>query len=341
MGTQDAKRKETHSTSWVLGVDGGGSKTVAWVGEVSGRDSHRKIERILGKGRSGPGNPRSVGFDLSVGHIREAVERAIAESGLRLSDLSSICVGLAGAGREIEQTEIRQRLLHYGFPNNLSIGNDIEPLHWAALQMFQQSVEESTSSPKATINCVTLVVGTGSIAMGTPANGETQRVGGWGYLLGDQGSGFWIGMRVLQEICQSHDRGSKLTDLQRQALELLSLSNTQELVSCVYAHPLPRTQIASLAQLVMEQADLDPFADSLRCQAIQHWADLIELAFQKCCFESTRYLLAIGGGVAVHALSWVQELQKVLKERRCVPLLCQTVEHPVEGCLVMAMNNIR
>src|SRR3954447_26373178 len=90
------------SASLVIGVDGGGTKTVAWLAPINDDGTGT----ILGRGQSGPGNPRAAGFEVAQANIAAAIEAAFLDAKLPRAMAAAACFGLAGAGRDIEQQRI-------------------------------------------------------------------------------------------------------------------------------------------------------------------------------------------------------------------------------------------
>src|SRR6267378_1820273 len=92
----------SQATDIIIGVDGGGTKTVAWLAPHD--DETNTV--VLGRGQAGPGNPRSAGFETAQTNIAAAIEAAFADAQLPRVKAAAACFGLAGAGRPSEQFEI-------------------------------------------------------------------------------------------------------------------------------------------------------------------------------------------------------------------------------------------
>jgi N-acetylglucosamine kinase-like BadF-type ATPase len=130
---------------YIIGVDGGGTKTVAWIAPLD--DDMNSV--VLGRGQSGPGNPRAVGFEVAQANIAAAIEAAFADAKLPSQTAATACFGLAGAGRAIEQQRIVAWGQQRGIARSVAVTGDAEPILAAA-------------SPD---NCgIALICGTGSLA---------------------------------------------------------------------------------------------------------------------------------------------------------------------------------
>src|SRR5687767_5494710 len=112
----------------VIGVDGGGTKTVAWLA----RPDDQGHETVLGKGQAGPGNPRAAGFEVAQTNIDVAIAAAFAEAGMTREPVSAACLALAGAGRSSERTHIAAWALDRGLADTVQVTTDAEPILSAA-----------------------------------------------------------------------------------------------------------------------------------------------------------------------------------------------------------------
>ena len=101
-----------------------------------------------------------------------------------------------------------------------------------------------------------VIAGTGSIVYAVGKNHQVSRVGGWGYLLGDEGSGYYIGQEALRLITRHYDAIGVNEDLfTATIMERLALKNPTEIITHVYEHPQPRVLIASVARVVLRLAE--------------------------------------------------------------------------------------
>lgn len=318
----------------VLAVDGGGSKTIAWVANVRSSSGRCSVElEIVGRGQAGPSNPRSVGFEVALANIGLAVKTALEQASMDSSSIAVACLSLAGAGRIEEQNRVRAWADDRRLAMQTIVIDDVEPLRLAAIyeQGLSPTIEMSTWEQS-----VTLVVGTGSIACGRNGEHRSTRVGGWGYLLGDEGSGFAIGMAGLRAICHSHDRGEALSPFQGALLKQLGLSTPTELVGFVYKTPLPRAQIAELSGTVMTHTDQDPVAGKILIDSIDAMVHLIIDTVRRLDLVHLSYSLAMSGGILSNHSNIVDRLLLELVQRQMAPRANHLVREPIHGPLLMA-----
>lgn len=218
----------------VLGIDAGGTKTVALLADAGGR--------IAGEGRAGGANLQAHG-ELEVEKVlHHVIDRAMDG---RPAAPAAVCLGLAGVDRQGDGEVIRGIMRRLGFRAHTLIVNDALIALVAGVPLPEGS---STVGPG-----VVLISGTGSIAYGVNSHGHAARAGGWGTSLGDEGSGYWIGRRALQAVARAVDGRGPRTQLTPLVLAHFSLTRPEQLVAEVYDHAQGQRAIASLGETV-EQA---------------------------------------------------------------------------------------
>lgn len=255
----------------VLGIDAGGTKTRALLADETGR--------VVGGARGGGANLRTHG-ELEVEKVLHAVvEAAEAEAGVRADALA---IGIAGADRPADHAVLREILRRIGFKNRAVVTNDARIAFVAG------------SSLRVGI---AVVCGTGSIAWGINARGEIARAGGWGWHLGDEGSGFWIGERAIREVLRAADGRRPLTTLERPLFEHFGIQKPEEILRAVYDGDYPRHQVAMFAVRVAETAR---GGDAVSREILTSAADELALAagsvIARLGLESAPYDVVLSGG---------------------------------------------
>jgi N-acetylglucosamine kinase-like BadF-type ATPase len=183
---------------------------------------------------------------------------------------------------------------------------------------------------------VAVIAGTGSVALARSADGHTQLCGGWGYLLGDEGSGYSIGRSALRHALHCMESGASHPPLVKAVLEKTTVNSVMELTKAVYEQPFPRTAIAALAPVVVhsgEDGDVDAYA--ILDEAARELANLVSRAVRCLKSHDESVKLAAAGGLLVSS----QRLQKSLRDelqRGGFLLEMQVVEEPLEGCVRLA-----
>ena len=331
--TTDAK------LSRVLAVDGGGSKTIAWVAVVRPSNNRCSVKlEVIGRGQAGPSNPRSVGFETAFANLGLAINTALKQASMESASIAVACLSLAGAGRIEEQNRVRAWAEVRQLAKQTIVIDDVEPVRLAA--MYEQDLMPNSDGTDWE-QSVTLVVGTGSIACGRIGEHRSARVGGWGYLLGDEGSGFSIGLAGLRAVCQSHDRGDSATAFQESILRQLGLSSPTELVGFIYKNSLPRTQIAALSEIVLTYSEKDPLAGQILTDSVEAMVQLVTNTLRRLDLTHSSYALAMSGGILSNYNNIVNRLLKELEQRQLAPKAHQVVREPIHGPLVLAAQQFQ
>jgi N-acetylglucosamine kinase-like BadF-type ATPase len=189
--------------------------------------------------------------------LHDVIERALTA---HHEPLAAICVGMAGVDRPGEADTIRAILSRIGRGARALVVND-------ALIALEAGLPGSPG--------VVIVAGTGSIAYGRDANGRAARAGGWGHVLGDEGSGYWIGRRALQAVMRASDGRGPSTALSALVLERYQIQRATQLVHEVYARGARPVTIAALASIVERAANA---GDALAASIVSESADELAAA---------------------------------------------------------------
>lgn len=243
-----------------MGIDGGGSTLRVVIADA---DLNRKayIER------KETSNPSSVGRELAAKLIASAVESALQYAYLRPDDIVAVGAGIAGADPYRTGTWL-DGVLRRMFPSSVVVPSS--------------DYEIALVGARGERSGVLLLAGTGSIGYGVNMDGDAARVGGWGYVLGDEGSGYWFGLQALQAVTRADDGRSGRTQLTGSVLGHTRCETPRELVAWLYGNWASRPKaVAALAPLVMGAAlDGDRVAraivDTGANYLYQHYAVLCE-----------------------------------------------------------------
>lgn len=242
----------------MLGLDAGGTSTRAVLVTARGE--------CVGYGVGGRGNPIAAGADLAADGVVDAVALALAPSSSSLADVSVITAAMAGRrAAEGEGGWLRDRLRAEGFSGRLTFESDL-------MATYASGTAESFG--------YAIVAGTGACAVRVSGGRIEATADGLGWLLGDRGSGFWIGRRVVRAVVRDLDRAGPTTALTSAVLEHLGIApdaarregrprTLEKLVEALYAmRPIELAALAPLAFI----AD-DPVAEHILDRAGRHLAD--------------------------------------------------------------------
>lgn len=305
------------ATDIIIGVDGGGTKTIAWLAPLD--DDTNTI--VLGRGQAGPGNPRAAGFDAAQANIAAAIEAAFADAKLPRTAAAAACFGLAGAGREVEQQRIAAWAVQQGIAQHVRVTGDAEP------------ILASASSDNVGI---ALICGTGSLAWGRNRNGEVARAGGWGYLLGDEGSGYAIARAGLIAAVHAVDGRGEATALLQVLQRELDAATPEHLVERIYAPDMTRERIAGLSPILFDAARDDVVAQSIIDGAADELAQMVAVLCRRLVFAHRGFSLALAGSVLLNQEILRNLLLRGLEARGCLPMGTSLVDQPVRGAIALA-----
>lgn len=271
--------------SYIIGVDGGGTKTEAIAYDLQGN--------MISMGVSGFGNVL-VDYAKAVDHITEAIQAALGN--LHLEDCLYLYLGLAG----IEESPNRKELateLQKKFGTPVRIVNDAVIAHAALLEG-----EDG----------ILTISGTGSISIGK-ADTTYAFSGGWGHLLGDEGSGYWIAMKGFAQMIHEEDTTSPPSELSRVMLKELGFNRVQQIKSFVYS--ATKAEIAAVVPLIAKLASKgDSTATGILEQAGTHLGEMTWNLSQKLRLtEDVKIALK---GKVLETLSLVQDSFEAYLQRR-------------------------
>jgi len=216
-----------------MGIDGGGSNLrVALT-----TDDLTLLAQVQGE----TANPSAIGYELASTRIRSAIRAVITQAALTPADITDVGIGIAGASATHSASWLREVVSAILPDVTVVLSSDAEIALLGALGERKG---------------VLVLAGTGSVAFGVNASGQSLHVGGWGYLLGDEGSAYWIAKKALQALMRAADgRDVSLEDWGEQLLLTFGVHTETELALRLYHSDQPYTrQIAQLAPLVLEAA---------------------------------------------------------------------------------------
>ncbi len=253
---------------YVVGIDAGGTKTVGLLADASGQ--------VLAKARGGGANLHVQG-ELGAEKVLYDVLETLEPPG----PIAAICLGMAGVDRPAEKQTVLGVLRRLGLRRAVRIEND-------AFIALVAGAPERTG--------IVVVAGTGSVAYGADAAGGTARSGGWGYLLGDEGSAYWLGHAAVRRGIRAADGRGPATTLGDRVSRKLGLEVPAGLVAWFYDQERFRHRVAELASLVEEAAaEGDEAALELLDQAARHLARAARAVAGKLSFDGAFPLVLAGG----------------------------------------------
>lgn len=220
------------SDALYAGIDGGGSNLRIAVVDA-------RLATIVTQS-AGPANPSVIGRERAQAHIRELVRATLQQADISPKRIAAAGIGIAGASNLHSRDWLLETLAPRLPDSRIVPSSDLEIALVGALGRRHG---------------ILLLAGTGSAVFGCAPDGTQLQVGGWGYLLGDEGSGYWIGRQLLRGIIAAHDQGSGLTELGAACLDELALANVRDLVGWLYlGNEAQAARVAGLARLALDMA---------------------------------------------------------------------------------------
>ncbi len=219
--------------SYVIGLDGGGTKTSIQLADLSGK--------VLSESHGGPSNFQIIGIEESARTIIDLVETCCHSIGCNVSEIGSIVAGLTGAGRQSDQQRMAEGVRGFAQSRGIYLGD------LAVESDARIALEGAFLGDPGII----VIAGTGSIVFAKDGRGKTYRAGGWGRLIGDEGSGYQIGQEALRAVARMIDGRGKKTLLARMIGSQFGLRSQDEIIKALYKD---RFDLASIAPLVVQAA---------------------------------------------------------------------------------------
>lgn len=258
---------------YILGIDGGGTKTQAVIVDEHGR--------LLGVGLGGPANYDAVGIDAAQANIAQAVAAARQAAGIAVQPFASAFLGMAGV------VSVHDHQIVRGIADRLALADVVGVDHDCRIAL----AGGLTGRPG-----IVLIAGTGSSCFGINVQGEGWRSGGWGHLIADEGSSYWLGVEAMRMAVMAYDGRSGPTTLTERVMQALSITEMNAIMHRIYVPGLSKHEIAALAPLVIEAArDGDKIAGGLLRQSANDLADCVAAVARKLDLGKAPELVLVGG----------------------------------------------
>lgn len=250
---------------YVIGIDGGGTKTTAVLCALDGA--------ILAEAQEGPSNFQIIGIEQAAHTILNLIETCARSIGCSISQIGAVVAGLAGAGRPADQQRMLDGLIDAAQTKNLDLNKLI-------IESDARIALEGAFGGK---HGIIVIAGTGSIVFGKDGRGKTYRAGGWGRLIGDEGSGYSIGRAAFQAVAKLLDGYGEKTKLLKLFNEKFGLGTQEAIIHALYRDNF---NVASVAPLVMEAASK---GDKVAKKILTHaCSDLINVIHVGTCENEQR-----------------------------------------------------
>jgi N-acetylglucosamine kinase len=340
---------------YVLGIDGGGSKTACLVADETGK--------FLGYGSGGPVNTNYVRRERVIGSMTSAIEAAVEGAGLDARQIENISLSAPIAPDTLEEVT---RICNLREMTRAAEG---QTARWAARFWTDEHVG------------VTVDAGTGSLARGWSMDGKEAGSGAWGATLGDEGSGYWISMQAMIAVLQAYDGRTEPTMLTEKVLQHLGVSDVLDMVFMVSQglvktgegdqagvvpdsvsdfasegdspaggvhfrdrsrnDPLTRDEVATLCPKVVKVAQAGDWrAIEILDEAGHELGRLAVAVIKRLGMEEDRFAVVPFGGVFTAGELILKSFSETILEVAPEVILFRPPYHPVVGAVLLALDSI-
>lgn len=222
---------------YYLGIDGGGTKTTAIICD----ENAELVSRFVGESI----NYNSVGMETARKNLKLTVDGVLGSDGIKLS---AAFIGMSAISDRADDE----------FTKKLCEGIiDCEKI------TMDSDVYIGLEAMRCDGAAAMVISGTGSMAVGRLPDGKIIHTGGWGYILGDEGSGYAMAVDALKAAICGFEGSAEKTSLTQAVLDYYKIDNIDKLIDIFYDPPMPRSEIAKLAPMLFECAENDRVADSI------------------------------------------------------------------------------
>jgi N-acetylglucosamine kinase len=300
---------------YIIGIDGGGTKTVGILTTETGQH--------LAQVQSGPANYHVVGETQTQAVLESVVGELCEKAGVSRTSPIRFCLGMAGLGRAADQEVIGRICNELGVRENRILTHDA---HIALIG--------GTENPEGVI----IISGTGAIVYGIDADGREARASGWGYLLGDEGSGYDIAIRGLRAIARAADGRDDPTELTNRILNTLDLNEPNELIRWV--HAASRDTIAHLAEIVFDTAQTeDSVAERIVDDAVAELVRAAGSVIGQLGFTES-FDVVLSGGNLIHQPMFADKLRHGFAEIQPKASVLLPKHEPAYGAVLLAQTKL-
>jgi len=301
---------------FVIGVDGGGTKTDVLLVDHSGS--------IIGRTKGGSTNIQAIGAEKLRQELLSLFNKLLKGANVHSNKISRIFLGLAGAGRKNDQETIRKLFENTDYRGKVIVDSD-------AMIALAGAFGNRPG--------IILIAGTGAICFGMNAKGNVLRSGGWGYLLGDEGSGYYIGHAAILASLRDFDGRSEKTTLRKQIETKFKLNTIDEIIPLVYQNKIDRVSIADLAPMVFDEAKKgDEIAGQVIKRAGNELGKLAKSVAERLSFIDNKLKVALIGSIFKQKEMLVNEISKELYEISWDIEITDPEFDPAVGAAILALE---
>lgn len=289
-----------------LGIEAGGTRMVGLFDAGDGSPVRRT--------ETGPANLRLISDAQLTARFKDVAASFPAPD--------AVCIGMAGARAETDRERIRRAAARVWPKASCLATNDLETALMA-------------DNDASNVTRVLVLSGTGSCFFGRTPKGKTAKVGGWGHVLGDKGSGFEIGLRALKAVVYYLDRDGEWSALGQRLLRALELNEPNDLIS--WAQNASKTDIAALAVEVFKAwAKRDQIARDILKGASESLARDAVTCAEKLANPAEPVQFILAGSVLLRQPKFARLVMTAIRRRRSNATVTPLRHESAYGALALA-----
>lgn len=299
---------------YVMGVDGGATKTLAAVLDL--HTPGGTGERTLHLGHGASSNADAVGARAATGALLRATDEALDRAGVAPERVDGAVLAVAGTDTDAIAEHVRAA----------------RPASWVVVNDVVGAWATATGARPG----VGAISGTGSNVFGVGPDGRSWRAGGWGHILGDEGSGYWLATRSLRAALADRDRSGPPTALSAAAVAFFAVRDVEQLAALVYSKPLSKGEIAAFAVETARVAHAgDAVARSLYERAAQELGAQVLAVIERTGLAGEFPVGLLGSAFKAGAV-FADPLTALLRQTAAGVQVGVVEMAPVGGCLQLA-----
>lgn len=304
---------------YVLGIDGGGTKTT---GVVTDENGNVYMQAVTGRS-----NPNTLSQD-EFQNVMSGLLLRLKKQHTKIYDQISVCfAGLAGVGESGRDVEVANLLSNY-----LPRGTKILIKNDAFNALYSGTLGEPG---------VVQIAGTGTITFGFNEEQKMVRSGGWGYLFDDEGSGFYLGNEALRAVFKEFDNRGPTTSLTTRFLNYFQVQAVPDIIGKVYGEEHPRSVIAPLARLVVEASVAnDEVSKNIILNACKEMMLSVISCHNQLFGAEHPTTIVLSGGVFTNSELFIRQFKELSYETLPNVIFQQTKVPPVGGAVIAGLKSL-
>lgn len=302
---------------YVIGIDGGGTNSRAALCDEMGH--------VYALAQAGPVNQNSVSIQKVESEFQLLIQNLRQKAPEHFQQVNYVFAGVAGTGKE----EARLRI-HEILEDLRPLGASIDVKHDGYNALYAGTLGEPG---------VVQISGTGSLTFGMNSQGNTARAGGWGYLIGDEGSGYALGRDALSAMAKAHDGWGEPTSLSKYILNQFEVKNPHDIIPHIYNQSHPRQHIANLSRYVMDAAiNHDSVAQDIIHKAVHDLSEQIRGVVTKLFDKHQKVTVVLTGGVFTRADLFIPSIDQTFDQYGLNIDIIEPKLTPLGGAVIAAFR---